>query len=97
MSIDLKDNVLKCEGMSVPFLGEGDLPKHLMGMDDGGGSDAMDVEQAGASAGGASGSSAGAQPSGSQAGGDGDIPASAIEALTGMGFTREQALTALKR
>lgn len=96
MCIDLKDNVLRCEGMSVPFLGEGDLSKHLMGMDDGG-SDAMDVEQAGASAGGDSGSSAGAQTSGSKAGGGEDIPASAIEALTGMGFTREQAVSALKR
>ncbi len=37
MCIDLKDNVLRCERMQVPFLGEGDIPKHLMGMDDGGG------------------------------------------------------------
>jgi hypothetical protein len=27
MCIDLKDNMLKCENMQVPFLGEGDIPK----------------------------------------------------------------------
>ncbi len=36
MCIDLKDNVLRCDRMQVKFLGEGDIPKHLMGMNDGG-------------------------------------------------------------
>ena len=92
MCIDLKDSVLRCDNMQVPFLGEGDIPKHLMGMDDGN-NDAMDVDQGGAAAGGAaSGGQAGSTPGGAD-----DPPAAAIEALTGMGFTREQAVTALRR
>jgi DNA damage-inducible protein 1 len=90
MCIDLKENVLKCDNMQVPFLGEGDIPKHLMGMDDGVG-DAMDVDAA-AAGGAASGGQAGSTPGGAD-----EPPAAAIEALTGMGFTREQAVTALRR
>lgn len=29
MIIDLKDNLLRCGEHSVPFLGEGDIPRHL--------------------------------------------------------------------
>ena len=48
-------SALDCDALDVlaiqvPFLGEGDIPKHLMGMDDGG-DDAMDVDKAGAAAG----------------------------------------------
>jgi len=95
MCIDLKDNMLKCDNMKVPFLSESDLPKRLMGAR--GDGDAMDVEQAGASAGGG-GSSAGGQEGGTATGGGAeDPPAAAIDMLTGMGFSRDQAVAALKR
>lgn len=55
--------------------------------------DSMDVDKAGASTGAAASSAAQA---GGEKGGD-DVPAAAIEALTGMGFSREQAITALRR
>lgn len=95
MCIDLKDNVLRCDSMQVPFLGEGDIPKHLMGMDDGK-DDVMDVDQGSGAAGGSAAPQS-AQPSGAAQGGPEDVPAAAIEALTGMGFTRDQAITALRR
>lgn len=90
MSIDIEDKMLKCDNLQVPFLGEGDIPKEEEK------DDAMDVEQAGASAGGAA-STVGGQAGGESTGGADDPPATAIEALTSMGFTREQAVTALKR
>jgi len=93
MCIDLKDNMLKCDNMKVPFLSEGDLPKRLMGA--GGDGDAMDVEQVGASAGGGA-SSAGGQEGGAATGGADNPPAAAIDMLTGMGFSRDQAVAALK-
>jgi hypothetical protein len=65
-----------------------------MGMDDGDEKgDAMDVDAGGAAAGGAASSAAQA---GGAPGGD-DVPAAAIDALTGMGFSREQAIAALRR
>ena len=95
MCIDLKDNLLKCDNFQVPFLGEGDIPKHLMGMDDGK-DDVMDVDQSSGAAGDPAAAQPGAAQGGSLGGGE-DVPAAAIEALTGMGFTREQAITALRR
>jgi hypothetical protein len=57
--------------------------------------DAMDIDKAGAGASSGAAASSAAHAGGAP-GGD-DVPAAAIEALTGMGFSREQAITALRR
>ncbi len=67
----------------------------LMGMDGDETGDAMDVDKAGAGASAGAAASSAAQAGGAPGGND--VPAAAIEALTGMGFSREQAITALRR
>ncbi|KAJ1475751.1 hypothetical protein T484DRAFT_3153416 [Baffinella frigidus] len=57
MIIDLKDNLLRCGEHSVPFLGEGDIPRHLREDAPEEGADRMDVD---AGAGGASSGGGGA-------------------------------------
>ena len=82
----MKDNVLRIGGDSVPFLGEGDIPMHLRESETE--PDPMETDS-GASAGGGSGG-------GSAAAASAEFPQTAIDSLMGMGFTREQALMALR-
>jgi DNA damage-inducible protein 1 len=84
--LDLKDNVLRIGEDAVPFLAEGDIPLHLRESESG--EDPMDTD-AGAS---------GAKATGATAAGGAaqEFPQASIDSLIGMGFTREQAVMALR-
>jgi DNA damage-inducible protein 1 len=100
--LDFKDNVLRIGSDAVPFLGEGDIPLHLRQAE--AGDDDMDTDtgapaKQGEDSGGAAASStasAAATTTPPAAGVAAEFPGAAIDALTGMGFTREQALMALR-
>jgi DNA damage-inducible protein 1 len=81
--LDLKDNVLRIGGDAVPFLTEGDIPLHLRQSESG--EDPMETE-AGASEAKAAGAGGAAT----------EFPQASIDGLIGMGFTREQAVMALR-
>ncbi len=78
--LDLKDNVLRIGEDAVPFLTEGDIPLHLRESESG--EDPMETD-AGAS---------GAKAAGSAP----EFPQASIDSLIGMGFTRDQAIMALR-
>jgi len=108
MCIDLKDNVLRAGEASVPFLGETDIPKYLREQSD---KDNMDTDAPAQSAAGAAGAAAGGDTAmtdsaeggaaegagaGGSGGGGGDVSEESVANLVQMGFTREQAVMALR-
>ena len=75
--------MLRIGSDAVPFLGEGDIPMHLRESE----SEPMDTDTGTAAASGGGGAAVAAGQ---------EFPQAAIDSLMGMGFTREQAIMALR-
>ncbi len=87
--------MLRIGGDAVPFLAEGDIPLHLRESESGEDPMETDAGASGAKAAGGAGAS-GAKAAVGGGGAGQEFPQASIDSLVGMGFTREQAVMALR-